>query len=392
MKLSLYLDTRHKTELSPLKFAIRRRGAAVYIPTNILLRADQWDARASKVIKHPSRTAFNSFLMRRQLDIEEALLSLQNKSLPEIRAALMAKFYEPEKPAAALFIPFFENVITEGRSSSTQRMMRSTLNVLKEWQPSIGTVTFEDINKQWLDSFVTWCVSTRGSRPNTIATHLRLIRIVINRALDDELTTNYPFRRYRVKTEQTAKRSLEPDELRHLWAQHPSKPRIAYALDIWRLVFLLMGINIVDLSNLRPSDYRGGRICYRRAKTGKFYDIKVEPEAAALIEQYRSTSGKWLLNLFDKYKSKQVVIARVNDYIRRIPGFEKITTYWARHSWATMAAELDIPKETIAAGLGHGGATVTDIYIKFDRAKVDAANRRVIDFVTSGAADPDLQL
>lgn len=392
MKLSLYLDTRHKTELSPLKFAIRRRGAAVYIPTHISLKADQWDARAGKVIKHPSRAAFNSFLMRRQLDIEEALLSLQNKSLPEIRAALLAKFYGPEKPAASLFVPFFEKIIAGRRASSTQRMMRSTLNVLKAWQPAINTVTFEDITKQWLDSFVSWCVSVRGSRPNTIASHLRLIRIVINQALDAELTTNYPFRRYRVKTEQTAKRSLEPDELRSLWVQSPTNPRIVYALDIWKLVFLLMGINIIDLCNLKPSDYSGGRLCYRRAKTGKLYDIKVEPEAASLIERYRSTSGKWLLDPLDRYKDKKIVIARINDYLRQIPGFEKITTYWARHSWATMAAELDIPKETIAAGLGHGGATVTDIYIKFDRAKVDAANRRVIDFVTSGAADPDLQL
>ena len=64
--------------------------------------------------------------------------------------------------------------------------------------------------------------------------------------------------------------------------------------------------------------------------------------------------------------------------------FPHITTYWARHTWATIAASLDIPKETIAAGLGHGGNTVTDIYIDFDRRKVDEANRRVIDWVYYG--------
>lgn len=56
--------------------------------------------------------------------------------------------------------------------------------------------------------------------------------------------------------------------------------------------------------------------------------------------------------------------------------------YKARHSWATLAAELDIPKETISAGLGHEiGSDVTSIYIKFDQKKVDDANRRVIDYV-----------
>jgi integrase len=52
-----------------------------------------------------------------------------------------------------------------------------------------------------------------------------------------------------------------------------------------------------------------------------------------------------------------------------------------RHTWATLAAELDIPKETISAALGHGKKTVTDIYIQFDRKKIDEANRKVIDHV-----------
>jgi integrase len=59
-----------------------------------------------------------------------------------------------------------------------------------------------------------------------------------------------------------------------------------------------------------------------------------------------------------------------------------VTTYWARHSWATIAASLDIPDDTIALALGHAGAnSTTSIYIERDRRKIDAANRRVIDWV-----------
>jgi integrase len=62
-----------------------------------------------------------------------------------------------------------------------------------------------------------------------------------------------------------------------------------------------------------------------------------------------------------------------------------VTTYWARHSWATIAASLDIPDDTIALALGHSGANATtSIYIERDLRKVDAANRRVIDFVLYG--------
>ena len=65
------------------------------------------------------------------------------------------------------------------------------------------------------------------------------------------------------------------------------------------------------------------------------------------------------------------------------PLFPDLSTYWARHTWATIAASLDIPKETISHALGHGNDTVTDIYIDFDLSKVDEANRRVIDFITN---------
>ena len=61
---------------------------------------------------------------------------------------------------------------------------------------------------------------------------------------------------------------------------------------------------------------------------------------------------------------------------------KKVTTYWARYSWATYAAELDIPKDTISEALGHKyGSSITGVYIKFSRDKIDVANRKVIDYV-----------
>ena len=67
------------------------------------------------------------------------------------------------------------------------------------------------------------------------------------------------------------------------------------------------------------------------------------------------------------------------------PLFPKLSQYWRRHTWATIAAELDIPKEAIAAGLGHElGNSTTAIYINFNMKKVDVANRKIIDYVLYG--------
>jgi hypothetical protein len=74
-------------------------------------------------------------------------------------------------------------------------------------------------------------------------------------------------------------------------------------------------------------------------------------------------------------------IGKEMDGRSRVKTFTNLTTYWARHTWATIAAELDIPKETIAKALGHGGREVTDVYIRFDDKKIDKANRQVIDYL-----------
>ena len=152
-------------------------------------------------------------------------------------------------------------------------------------------------------------------------------------------------------------------------------------------MFYLIGINAVDLCALK--EIVAGRIEYHRAKTNRLYSIKVEPEAMAIIKKYQSEDH--LIDFLGKFKSylsfgKQAnkalhAIGEAIDKKHRTKIYKGITTYWARHSWATIAAELEVPKETIAAALGHGGNEVTDVYIRFDQKKIDKANRQVIDYL-----------
>lgn len=112
----------------------------------------------------------------------------------------------------------------------------------------------------------------------------------------------------------------------------------------------------------------------------------------ALIEKYKGVN--WLLFPLDSYKNYRHFYMNMCNGLRDVKerlneieddmSIETLTSYWARHSWATIAASLDIPKDTIAAALGHGGNTVTDIYIDFDQKKVDIANRKVLDWVFYG--------
>ena len=187
------------------------------------------------------------------------------------------------------------------------------------------------------------------------------------------------------------------EQLRQLFDLEVEEHQQKY-LDCFKLIFFLIGINTVDLCHLRKADVVDGRIEYKRSKTNRDYSIKLEPEALEIIERYKG-KGKWLLDVLDRYKDFKDFAHRLNENLQKMgsvevgkhgkktrePLFPSLTTYWARHTWATIAASLDIPNETIAAALGHGyGNKVTAIYIDFDQRKVDEANRKVIDYVLHG--------
>ena len=157
-------------------------------------------------------------------------------------------------------------------------------------------------------------------------------------------------------------------------------------------MFCLIGINSVDLSNLRSPVK--GRVEYYRAKTHKLYSIKVEPEAERIIKKYKGQ--KHALNIIERCPNYKTYFNRMGKTLRkvgkkRVSGRKSlgnailpdICTGSARTSWATIAqAELDIPRDVIAAALGHHTIDVTTTYLRTAwEKKIDEANRRVLDWV-----------
>jgi integrase len=168
------------------------------------------------------------------------------------------------------------------------------------------------------------------------------------------------------------------------------------------LDFYLIGINLVDLCNAKS--IVNGRLEYQRAKTKRLYSIKVEPEALAIIERYKGK--EYLLNILDDGKNYHDFLQRMNLNLKRIgkvevlqngkkifePLHPDISTYWARHTWATLAIELGFSMETVSAGLGHlHGEKVTLVYVAFRRKTVDECNRALIDYVLGKKKGKTLQ-
>lgn len=396
-----YLDTRASgfDKPAPLKMSIRHKNKATLIPIGVSLYPEQWDSITQKVVNHPRSAMYNNMIAHRLIDVEGEILRLADAgALPfmrmsELRTAIL-KLFNPsqEVDESKLFMARFRRFAYLKYNTRTREIYEATISRIVAFDKRCEKLTFEDVDKNWLTSFESFLARTSPS-VNARSIHFRNIRAVFNDALDDEITRAYPFRQFKIKRVATAKRSLSVEALRAFF-DYPVEEYQRKYLDMFKLSFFLIGINIVDLCRLKRID--GGRIEYERAKTHRLYSIKVEPEALEIIERYKGKG--WLLDPLDRYNNYKQYASRLNGALQAVgeveigkqgrkiikPLYKKITTYWVRHTWATIAASLDIPKETIAAALGHGGNTVTDIYIDFDQRKVDEANRRVIDWVLYG--------
>ena len=396
----LYLDARavKRGEPAPLTISITKHGVAAYLPLHVKILPNQWDAKLGKVKDNPNKTALNAYIQTQKQKVDSLLLQLTadgelaKLSAIQIRNIIKERI-DPTTEDGSLFLNRFKAYIDSRNKQRTKELYQETYKRIMQYDSKAGQLSFEQIGKDWLTKFDTFLTQYEPSQ-NSRSIHFRNIRAVFNDAIDNEITTHYPFRKFMVRPVPTAKRAYSVERLRELF-NYPVLPHEQKYVDMFKLIFFLIGINVVDLCNLTKVE--NGRIVYQRSKTSRLYNIKVEPEAQEIIDRYRGI--KKLLNVADNFASAHTYMSTINRALKQIgprthvvrngkrvleyhPAFPDLSTYVARHTWATIAYELEIPNETIAAALGHSfGNRTTAIYINSDLRKVDEANRKVIDYV-----------
>lgn len=407
-----FLDTRNTKDGRPsvLKIAIAHRHKSALISLDVKILPTQWVN--NNIVKHPDRMLLNTYINRIKNKIDSLILQLANEGSLNSLTALQIKdkcveMLYPERSGnsedTTTFLYRFSKY-AERMKSGSRRTFDHTLSRLIAYigEEALKKLKFEDITVDWLKRFDDFMSKTAPSK-NSRNIHFRNIRTVFNDAINDDVTSFYPFRRFKIKGEVTAKRDLTVEELRQLIFFQCEECAVKYR-DYFVLMFYLMGINNIDLCHLK--DITKGRLEFHRTKTHHFFSMKIEPEAMALIDKYRGKN--WLIDILDHWDSDVYFRKKMNKHLQRIgpvernglggkktyyPLFPNLTTYYARHSWASIASSIDIPVETISAGLGHEyGNQITAIYINYDNRKVDVANRKVIDWVLYGKLNGEVKV
>lgn len=389
--IRIYLDTRSRKAdgTFPLKLAVNHRGQTALIPLELSLHRNQWDARLQRVIEHPAKQELQRIISTVQSKAVTCLLSakadglLKGMVIGEIRD-YVRKRIDPdynEDEDTVFFADWYQRVMDRHTKPRTHEIYLMTFNWMQRFDDGFARLRFEDITKDWLQRFFLFMQDSSPSI-NARNIHLRNIRAVFNDAIDNDITTAYPFRKLKVRPAATVKRNIKVDDLRKFLTVD-CKPHQQKYVDAFKLTFLLCGINIGDLCLLMPDNVVDGRIEYIRQKTGRLYSIRIEPETEALLQQYK---GRERLLSFAEGCKRHPYKAFANRMNANLSGLMTgITSYWSRHTWATIAASLDVPDDVISLALGHSARNATTaIYIERDRKKIDKANRRVIDWVWYG--------
>lgn len=362
--IHIYLDKRSskRGDEAPLKIGINKQGSSAYINLGVKILPTQWDTSKERIKNRPDKANLQSYIDTQKSTVSNIVLELLKKGeLTKLTATqIKNKVVEIMEPTAVTANGFYSRFLSYAESRTAKRTKEIYLVTAKrmaEYDAKIKTKTFEDITKDWLSGFDAFLLQSSPS-VNGRSIHFRNIRAVFRDAMANEITMSYPFRVFKIKSEPTIKRSLTIDELHRLFSFHGSEKQ-TMAVDMFKLSLFLIGINVADLCNLTEIG-QDGYIHYKRQKTQKLYSIKVEPEALAIIDKYRGR--KYLLCILDQYASVHTFTASWGKILQSIEGFENLTSYWARHTWATIASELDIPVDVISHALGHSfstGAKVT---------------------------------
>ena len=400
-----YLEGRYSTKsgYSNLLLRIINNADWAAISTHVKLKSTEWDG--SCVIGRPDAAHLNIIINKFKADVDIKLLNLSLEyDLESMRMSQVKNLLQGDKTPlkkCILFSDVLVQYLNNDLSAGTREIYNTVLTKVTLFSGK-GT-RMKDIDHEYVVAFNKFLAQTQGVNGRGI--YLRSLRAVCNYAVHTGVIEKSPFAHFSIRTEPTKHRVIELSQLCNLLA-HQVTPKQERYRDYFFLMFYLIGINATDLLNAKPDAIVNGRLEYVRAKTHKKYSIKIEPEAQVLLDKYRGKEH--LVEALDHCKIVKSFLHMMNDSLRTIgdevevsapatslfdepkmmkqfaPVIPDITTYYARHTWATIAHSLGVSIDVISQALGHSfGNRVTMIYVKPDQQKVDSANRLVIDTLLS---------
>jgi len=385
----------------PLVFRVSQNRKSSVFYTGISILKEHWDEKKSLVKNNaPGYKELNKNLTHKFLTLQKTILELEDENkfcFDSLKECLSAK---PRQITKTMTFLLFSNVLInelfETNRTGNAVVYQTAVNRLIAFSGN-NSISFKEIDFTFLDNFKRGLIKQK-LKPNSIGNYFRSIRAIYNKAIKAKIVdrSHYPFTDITIKTEKTAKRAINKEDISAINALPLIiNSEMWHARNYFLLSYSLIGISFTDVAYLNHSNISKGRVQYKRRKTHKFYSIKLSPMALSILKHYNGSNAKYLLPVLapntveDSLQSKKTIaqwIKVTNKWLKRVGkqcDLELLTTYVARHTWATTAKRLGYSNELIAEAMGHEyGNKITNIYLDtFDQSVIDDLNEKVQSFI-----------
>lgn len=384
--------------MGTLYYQVIHKRNVKWISTEYHVYAEEWnEERSVLVIQSDNKRKADLLLMQSVLDWEmkqrvEIVRDLEADKMDYTLEILCNRFAGiPKQKTVFTFLQ--EQISRQERMKrlGTAKTYTSAYLRFKEFRADTD-LTFDQLTPDMIEEYEAW-LTNRGLMQNTIRFYLRTLHTLLYKAIDEGLLNNGNklFSRVHLAYVPTTKRAISAGDIRTiLQLDLPPDSIMAFARDLFMFSFYTRGMSFVDIAYLKKKDLKNGLLSYCRKKTNQQITIAWEQELQEIIGRYSAqTEGTpYMLPIikntkeaeYVQYKRVQVNVNRALKRIGEMAGLKlPITMYVARHSWASIARDMDISISVISEGMGHQSCKTTQIYLDtLDTSKINEANRKII--------------
>lgn len=368
-----------KNNESPLMLRICKDGKRKYESIGISILPSLWDFKQNKPTrKCPNKEYIERLIAEKVKVYTDKVIEFKSQEKEFTATSLMEKVNKPVKRKTVQEV--FNQYIQELESANRLRyadMYKCTMHSLIKFNKHLD-IPFSDMDTIWLKRYEVW-LQSQGLAINTLGTRFRHLRVIYNFAIEEKIVKSeyYPFNSFKVSklSQTTAKRSIQKDEVLSVLNYQGQTPLECLAIDLFTFSYLAAGINFGDIARLTKDNILENRLIYIRKKTQKQIKVSLQEQAIKLIQKYSMPDNPYLfpiLSNFHKTEQQKVnrihkIIAKVNKSLKEIGERLNIpidlTTYVARHSFATVLKRSGVNTSLICEALGHSSERVTQIYL-----------------------------
>lgn len=367
----------------PVKIRVIYDRKSKDFPIGLDLTQSEFDGAISKNVKKDFR--------RISMKLNEGLFKA-NKIISDIGIFTFQKFqdqFNGRLKEASNIYPFFDEYIL---SLENQKRIKTAISYktakhsFEKYKKNLGLY---DITPQFLKQYELY-QNSRGISNTTVGIYVRALRAIYNYAISLNVIKrdeSYPFgkSKFVIPAGRNIKKALKKDEVLAIFNYEimPGTP-MEKARDFWMLSFFCNGINFADIAKLKNKDIDENMLRFVRAKSENstradrtIISCHLTTPSLAIINKWRSkikTEDDYLFPILEPSDSPENDVKKIaqfikntNKYMNRITtdlGFtKKVTTYFSRHSAATILKNSGAPIEQIKEALGHHSSNTTQKYL-----------------------------